>query len=69
MIPRSPGVDEDVHLDLNTWIAIDATKRHAVHLIAGSATQRASAGPTEAQAPSGSRLIEAEILLAVDPGE
>ena len=68
-IPRCLGANENVHLNLNTWISIDSSEGHSVHLAVGCTTQRGSTGLTEAQTPSRRRLIEGEILITAEPGE
>lgn len=69
VIPRSLGANENVHLDLNTWISIDASEGHSMHLAVGYTTQRGSTDSTEAQTPSRHRLIKGEIIITTDPGE
>ncbi len=48
VIPRRPRTDEEMHLDLNTWIAIDTTKGDTMHLTVMSPTQRRATCPAEA---------------------
>ena len=69
VIPRGFGPDEDVHLDLNTRVAVHAPERHSMHFSGNRAAQRTAAMTAEAQAPSGSRLVTAQIVLAGNPGE
>jgi hypothetical protein len=69
VIPRCLGANENVHLDLNTWISIDASEGHSVDVAVGCTTQRSSTSSTEAQTPSRHRLIEGEIIITVKPGE
>ena len=47
MIPWGTGPDEDMHFDLNAWIAVYATERDAVHLAVMTATERRAAPATE----------------------
>lgn len=48
VIPRSFGPDEDVHLDLNTWVVVHAAERHAMHFSGGRAAQCAATTAAEA---------------------
>lgn len=48
VIPRCFGPDEDVHLDLNTWVTVHASERHSVYFSGGRTAQRGATSTTEA---------------------
>jgi hypothetical protein len=48
VIPLSFGRDEDVHLDLNTWISVHASECHSVHFSGSYAAQRGAATTAKA---------------------
>ncbi|MDF2811257.1 MAG: hypothetical protein K0S56_2288 [Microvirga sp.] len=69
MVPWCLGSNEEMHLDLDARIAIDAAERHSMHRVAGDTTQCGSTGLAEAQTPTWHRLIKGEIVFAAEPGE
>ena len=67
MIPGGFGTDEDVPVDLNAWITVDGTESHPMYGAFVSSTDRGSASPAEAQAPSRRRLITRNVLGTPGP--
>jgi hypothetical protein len=69
MIPGGLGTNEDMHVDLNARITVDATESHPMYSAFMSSTERGSTGVAEAQAPCGRRLITREVFGTLDPCE
>jgi hypothetical protein len=67
VVPRSFGTDEDVHIDLDTGVAVHGSERHTVHFSGGRAAQRAATATTEAKAPSESGFVVAQIVFTGNP--
>lgn len=68
-IPGRFGACEDVHLDSNTRITIDAAESYAMHLSVVCPAEGRSARTTEAKAPSRRRFVVREVLFSAGPDE
>src|SRR5262245_1115230 len=69
VIPRRLRADEDVLLDLDAGIAVDAAERHAVNDVTVPTAQRGAAGAAEREAPSGCGLVASDVVGAARPRE
>jgi hypothetical protein len=69
MIPGGFGTDEDMHVDLNARITVDATESHPMYSAFMSSTERCSTSVAEAQAPSWRGLITRETFGTPGPCE
>ena len=69
VIPWRLRSNEDVHLDLNSGIAIDGPESHAMHIAFMRPAERSPAGLAEEQTPSRCRRIMRQVLGPADPGE
>jgi hypothetical protein len=67
VIPRRLRSNEDVHLNLNAWIAVNCTESDSMYLSLVHSAERGTAGLTEAQTPSRSGLILSQIVFPTDP--
>ena len=67
VIPWGSRAYENVHLHFYPWVAINATQRHSVNFIAMSSTECGPTRPTEAQAPTGTRLMADNAILTRCP--
>ncbi len=58
-----------MHVDLYSWITVDAAKCDSMHFSLMRSTQRRPTTTTEAEAPSRTGLEVGEVLLAAGPGK
>ena len=69
VIPRGTRPDENMLLDFDTRIAVDATQRHAMNLTVMRAAQRRPASTAKHETPSRRRFVSDEALLTRCPCE
>ena len=69
VIPWCLRPDEDVHLDLNSGIAIDRAESYSMHLAFLRPAERGPASLAEEQTPSRRRRIVGQVLFTADPAE
>jgi len=69
VIPWRLGSDENVRLDLDAGIAVDASQRHPMNLSFVGAAERGSADAAKAKAPARDRLVANEPLLSARPSK
>jgi hypothetical protein len=67
VVPRRLRPNEDVHLDLDARIAIDAAQRHPMHLAVADAAECGAAALAETKAPALPRLKASQQIFASGP--